>query len=67
MTKKHERLGDAPIDQEYHDMMNGVAEALDRTFNGEARGVERKVGFVLLLFPFGDEKAGHCNFYFQRR
>jgi hypothetical protein len=36
-----ERLGDKPIDQKYRDKMNAVAEALDRTFNGEAHGAEQ--------------------------
>jgi hypothetical protein len=61
LTKKPERLGDAPIDQKYRDMMNGVAKALDGTFNGDARGADREVGFVLLVFPFG-EKEGRCNY-----
>jgi hypothetical protein len=61
LTKKSERLGDAPIDEKYRDMMNGVAKALDGTFNGEARGADREVGFVLLVFPFG-EKEGRCNY-----
>jgi hypothetical protein len=56
-----ERLGDKPIDQKYRGKMNAVAEALDRTFNGEAHGAERKVGFVLLVFEFG-EKEGRANF-----
>jgi hypothetical protein len=30
-------------------------------FNGEARGADREVGFVLLIFPFG-EKEGRCNY-----
>jgi hypothetical protein len=41
-------LGDAPIDPQYREMMNGVAAALDEAFNGEAKGADRKVGFVLL-------------------
>jgi hypothetical protein len=41
--------------------LNGVAKALDGTFNGNARGADREVGFVLLVFPFG-EKAGRCNY-----
>jgi hypothetical protein len=56
-----ELLGDAPIDQKYRAMMNAVAEALDGTFNGKARGADREVGFVLLVFPFG-EKEGRCNY-----
>jgi hypothetical protein len=41
--------------------MNAVAEALDRTFNENARGNDRKVGFVLLVFEYG-EKEGRCNY-----
>lgn len=55
-----ERLGDAPIQPEYHATMNALASGLDEIFNGDARGAERKTGFVLLVFPFGDE--GRCNF-----
>jgi hypothetical protein len=54
-------LGDAPIDAEYKAKMNSIAAALDHAFNGEARGKDKKVGFVLLLFPYG-EKEGRCNF-----
>jgi hypothetical protein len=57
-----ERLGDAPIQREYHDMMNAVARGLDEVFNGEAKGAERKTGFVLLVFPFGDADGSRCNF-----
>jgi hypothetical protein len=60
MVKKHS-LGDAPIQPEYRDTMNAVAKALDETFNGDLRGNDRKVGFVLLLFEYG-EKEGRCNF-----
>ena len=63
-----ERLGDAPIDPKYRQQMNAVAGALDEIFNGaDARPRERgepdqrKVGFVLLVFEFGDE-PGRCNF-----
>jgi hypothetical protein len=56
-----EPLGDKPIDQKYRDQMNAVAEALDRIFNGEARGAARKAGFVLLVFEYG-EKQGRCNY-----
>jgi hypothetical protein len=61
MTRKPPRLGDAPIEPEYIEKMNDVARALDHVFNGEARGNDRKVGFVLLLFEYG-EKEGRCNF-----
>ncbi len=56
-----ERLGDAPIEPAYREMMNAVAHALDQTFNGDAKGNDKKVGFVLLLFEYG-EKHGRANF-----
>jgi len=56
-----QRIGDAPIEQEYRNMMQGVAHALDDTFNKGAKGADRKVGFVLLLFEFG-EAMGRCNY-----
>jgi hypothetical protein len=60
MTERHE-LGDAPIEPEYRDTMNRVAGALDEAFNGVAKGNDRKVGFVLLVFPFGADD-GRCNY-----
>jgi hypothetical protein len=57
-----ERLGDAPIQSEYHDMMNAMARALDESFNGDAKGAERGTGFVLLVFLFGDADGSRCNF-----
>ncbi|HEX8814325.1 MAG TPA: hypothetical protein VF753_02390 [Terriglobales bacterium] len=54
-------LGDQPIEDEYRKKMNVLAGALDELFNGELHGPDREVGFVLLVFPFGDT-AGRCNF-----
>lgn len=56
-----EQLGDQPIEDEYRAKMNAIAEALDRTFNGDKRGKDKKVGFVLLIFEYG-EKEGRCNY-----
>lgn len=56
-----ERLGDGPIEDEHRAMMNALAHAIDEMFNGEAKGPERKTGFVLLVFPFG-EGGGRCNY-----
>ena len=53
-------LGDAPIEPEYIEKMNLLAASIDRLFNGEARGKDRKVGFMLMVFQFG--QAGRCNF-----
>ena len=56
-----ERLGDAPIEPAYREQMNAVARALDETFNGDAKGNNRKVGFVLLVFPF-ESHEGRANY-----
>jgi hypothetical protein len=57
----NERLGDAPIEATYREKMNAVARGLDEIFNGQAKGDDRKVGFVLLVFPFG-EREGRANY-----
>jgi len=56
-----ERLGDGPIESKHFKMMNAVAEALDITFNGRAGGPDREIGFVLMVFPYG-ENIGRCNY-----
>jgi hypothetical protein len=61
MPKIPQRLGDAPIEPEYREQMNAIASALDKVFNGDKRGSDRDVGFVLLVFPFG-AKDGRCNY-----
>jgi hypothetical protein len=58
-----EHLGDKPIQQEYRESMNAVARGLDLIFNGEAKGPDRKTGFVLMVFPFGEAGVkGRCNY-----
>ena len=54
----HQRLGDAPVDEAYHLKMRAVVEAIDEFVNGKG---ERKVGFVLMMFPYGDTE-GRCNY-----
>jgi hypothetical protein len=58
------QLGDRPIQQEYYEMMNAVAAALDKTFNRELKGKARTTGFVLLVYPFENMEKGdaRCNF-----
>lgn len=56
-----ERLGDAPLEAEYHKKMTAVAQALDQMFNGQIGGSGRKTGFVLMVFPF-DDHTGRCNY-----
>jgi hypothetical protein len=55
------RLGDAPIEERHHAQMTQVAAALDDIFNGDKHGPDRQVGFVLMVFPFGDD-SGRCNY-----
>lgn len=55
------QLGDAPIEADYLELMNEVSRRLDMLFNGALAGKDRKTGFVLLVFPFG-EKEGRCNY-----
>lgn len=54
-------LGDAPIEPAYHAQMNELAAAIDEMFNGKLKHPDKKVGFVLLTFQYG-EKEGRCNF-----
>ena len=54
-------IGDAPIEPEFYAKMNDLAHVLDRIFNGELKGFDRKVGFCLLVFNFGSD-SGRCNY-----
>jgi hypothetical protein len=56
-----EQLGDAPIESVYREQMNALARVLDMVFNGDAKGAERQVGFVLLVFPF-EGHEGRANY-----
>jgi hypothetical protein len=69
MNNNDNQLGDGPIEQEQRERMNQLAAFLDRSFNGKDAGPhlllkedKRKWGFVLLVFPFGQEDKGRCNF-----
>jgi hypothetical protein len=58
--KEPERLGDAPIEKQLHAKMEFLARQLDHLFNGDLRGQDRKVGFCLMAFNFGE--AGRANY-----
>lgn len=62
MSAPRHTLGDAPIEAQYIEQMNQLARFIDQKFNGLAKGKARKAGFVLLVFPFGENTAGRCNF-----
>lgn len=57
-------IGDQPIEPAFRELMNGTARILDETFNGEAKGNDRTVGFVLLLFQLNSdgERDSRCNY-----
>jgi hypothetical protein len=52
----------APISEEYHAMMNKVAEVLDNVFNPGLKGSDKKVAFALLIMPFGEEPDARVNY-----
>ena len=60
-TPMSEQRGDAPIVEEQRDLMNELAVRLDVLFNGEAKGTDRKNGFILMVFPF-ETDDGRCNY-----
>jgi hypothetical protein len=58
-----ERLGDAPIEPAYIKQMKAIASVIDETFNGGAKGKDRKTGFVLMVFPFNEvTEGGRANY-----
>lgn len=62
MPRPDHQLGDAPIQSDLIVRMNALARVIDEALNGDARGAERKNGFVLLAFPFGHDDGARCNF-----
>ena len=51
-----------PIDAAYREQMNRVAASLDTVFNGDKRGKDRSIGFVLLMFPFDTVEGARTNY-----
>jgi hypothetical protein len=64
-TKLQQTLGDAPIEQQYREQMNSMAQYIDRYFNSPNEGHNRKTGFILMTFAFGHE--GRCNYISNAR
>lgn len=57
---KHQKLGDAPIEERQREPMNVLADVIDEALNGDKSGADREYGFMLLVFPFGDKpNEGH--------
>lgn len=55
------RLGDGPVDLEYHAKMQAIMQTVDEFMNDCASGSDRQVGIVILTFPLG-ATDGRCNF-----
>lgn len=49
------------IEELQKEAMRAIAVGLDEALNGDARGADREVGFVLLVFPFGEHDVT-CNY-----
>jgi hypothetical protein len=54
-------IGDEPLEPRFAAQMNALAGALDKILNDEARGEDRNVGFVLMVFPI-HSFDGRCNY-----
>lgn len=53
-------MADAPIQQQYREMMNGLAEGIDDVLNGNTK--PKKIGFALFMFEFGHIEANRVNY-----
>ena len=59
MSGEH-NIGSGPIEEKYGEVMRVVGSAIDNALNGPAIK-KRKVGYVLMVFPF-DDFDGRCNY-----
>jgi hypothetical protein len=50
------------IEAEFRGQMQGIADAIDEVFNGKDKYPHKRVGFVLLLFKYGDAAASRANY-----
>lgn len=57
----NQRLGDAPIEDQYYAQMKAIVQVLDETLNGKLKGQDRTTGFILMVFPFNNH-SGRCNY-----
>ena len=58
---KPPELGSAPTEEKFRANMLTLARMIDDLFNGERHGADREVGFVLLVFPYGESESS-CNY-----
>ena len=60
------RIGDAPIEANHHRLINTIGGVLDEVFNGDLKGEDRDVGWVLMVFPL-ERFDGRCNYISNAR
>lgn len=53
---------DSEIVEQHRAQMNALARGIDEIFNGELKGPARRVGFVLLVFDYGEASGSRCNY-----
>lgn len=51
-----------PVDERFREKLNGLARAIDKGFNPQFPSRPKTVGFVVLLFEFGEDPKGRCNY-----
>jgi len=65
MTKKKKSvthtLGDGPVEEQYRQKMIAIVKTFDEFMNGDKKGPDRDIGFVLMVYNFG-EGPGRCNY-----
>lgn len=54
------QLGSAPVEKEFIERMKAVAIGIDQYLN--APGVPKEIGFVVLMFKFGETQGGRMNY-----
>jgi hypothetical protein len=55
------KLGDAPVEEQHYAPMVALIQAADELFNGKIGGPDRKIGIVMMVFPF-EGFDGRCNY-----
>lgn len=51
-----------PIEETYKAQMTALARVIDEFLNGDVTKSERKTGFCILMFPFGDREESRINY-----
>lgn len=61
-------IGSGPVQPEYEFVLKNVADYLEDYFHGQLPiGSKRTVGFVLMIFPFGQSEHHRCNYISNAR